>query len=62
MARVSFAGVKRIAIAIAWVVLFILVGGVLTFGTSELVPGWGGQNWAVARIGAFEDGVVDFLE
>ena len=54
MARVSFAGVKRIAIAIAWVVLFILVGGVLTFGISELVPGWGGQNWAVARIGAFE--------
>ena len=54
MARVSFVGVKRVGIAVAWVVLFTLVGGGLTFGISELVPGWGGQTWAVARIGAFE--------
>src|SRR5207253_8464950 len=54
MARVSFVGVKRVGIAVAWVVLFTLVSGGLTFGISEIMPGWGGQTWAVARIGAFE--------
>jgi CAAX protease family protein len=54
MARVSFAGLKRVGIAIAWVVLFTLVGGGITWGVSELVPGWGGPNWSVTRIGAFE--------
>jgi hypothetical protein len=54
MARVSFAGVKRFFIAIGWVVLFIAIGVGVTIGLSELVPGWGGQEWFVARTGVYE--------
>lgn len=58
MARVSFEGVKRAAIALGWAVLFTAIGLGILIGLSELVPGWGGQKWYVARIGIYE--VVGF--
>src|SRR5256885_2796227 len=54
MARVSFAAVKRIAITIGWVALFTGIAVGVTIGLSELVPGWGGRDWFVARTGACE--------
>jgi membrane protease YdiL (CAAX protease family) len=54
MARVSFADVKRVFIALGWVVLFIAVGVGIVVGLSQLVPGWGGQEWFVARTGIYE--------
>jgi membrane protease YdiL (CAAX protease family) len=54
MARVSFEAVKRGAIALGWTVLFIGVGVGVTIGVSELVPGWGGQEWSITRTGAYE--------
>jgi len=54
MARVSFADVKRVAIALGWVILFAGVAIGVTIGISELVPGWGGREWSVARTGVFE--------
>jgi membrane protease YdiL (CAAX protease family) len=54
MARVSFADVKRVGIALGWVVLFAAIAIGATIGISELVPGWGGQEWFVARTGIYE--------
>ena len=54
MARVSFAGLKRVGIALGWVVLFIAIGIGGTIGMAELVPGWGGQPWSIARTGSYE--------
>ena len=54
MARVSFADVKRVAIALGWVVLFWGVGFGLTILFAQLVPGWGGLTWEVVRTGVFE--------
>ena len=59
MARVSFADVKRVGIALAWVVLYAAIGLGLTIGISNLVPGWGGPWWFVFRNGAYE--VVAFV-
>ena len=59
MARVSFADVKRVGIALAWILLYAAIGVGITIGISELVPGWGGQQWFVFRTGAFE--VIGFL-
>ena len=53
MARVSFAAVKRALIALGWVVLFIVVGGGITYGLS-LLPEWGGADWLVPRTGIEE--------
>src|SRR5437773_913475 len=54
MARVSFADVKRVGIALGWAVLFIVIGIVIMIGLSQLVPGWGGREWFVARNGVYE--------
>ena len=53
MARVSFEGVKRVGIALGWLILFIAVAVGVIIGLSELVPGWGGQQWFVARSGVY---------
>ena len=49
MARVSFAGVKRVAINLGWIVLFAIVGGGVTMGLVKLVPAWGGDEYRVLR-------------
>jgi len=54
MARVSFEGVKRVVIALGWVVLFAVIGFGITFGVSPLLPDWGGSTWFVARNGIYE--------
>src|SRR5437016_2727910 len=54
MARVSSAGLKRVGIALGWVVLFVAIGIGGTIGMAELVPGWGGPSWFVARTGSYE--------
>jgi membrane protease YdiL (CAAX protease family) len=54
MARVSFAGVKRAGIALGWALLFVGIGIGATIGISELVPGWGGASWSIARTGVYE--------
>jgi membrane protease YdiL (CAAX protease family) len=54
MARVSFAGLKRVAIALAWLILFVVIGFGITFGVAPLLPDWGGPNWFVARNGVYE--------
>ena len=54
MARVSFADVKRVAIALGWVILFWVIGFGVTIGIAEFVPGWGGREWEVARNGVYE--------
>ena len=54
MARVSFAAVKRVGIALGWIVLFATIAIAVTIGMSEIVPGWGGREWFVARTGVFE--------
>ena len=59
MARVSFADVKRVAIALGWIALYALIGIGLTIGLSEMLPGWGGNQWFVFRNGLFE--VIGFL-
>jgi len=58
MARVSFEDVKRVGIALAWLLLFAAISIGIIIGASELVPGWGGQRWFIARNGAF--GVLGF--
>ena len=58
MARVSFADVKRIGIALAWIILFAAIAIGVTIGIAEVVPGWGGRVWFVARTGVYE--VVGF--
>src|SRR3989454_12502032 len=59
MARVSFADVKRVGIALAWILLYAAIGLGITIGIAELLPGWGGRRWYVFRTGAFE--VIGFL-
>lgn len=59
MARVSFADVKRVAIALGWIVLFIAIGIGITLGLSLLLPGWGGNVWFLFRNGVYE--VAGFL-
>ncbi len=59
MARVSFADVKRVGIALGWIVLYAVIGVALTIGISNMVPGWGGPRWFVFRNGAYE--VIAFL-
>jgi membrane protease YdiL (CAAX protease family) len=54
MARVSFEDVKRVGIALGWVVLFAAIAIGVTIGLSELVPGWVGQEWFVVRTGTYE--------
>lgn len=53
MARVSFAGVKRVAIALGWLFLFAVVAIGVIIGVASLVPGLGGRPWFVARNGAY---------
>ncbi len=59
MARVSLADVKRVGIALAWILLYAAIGVGITIGIAELVPGWGGGPWYVFRTGAFV--VIGFL-
>ena len=54
MARVSFADVKRVAIALGWIVLFAGIGIGITIGLSELLPVWGGNLWFLFRNGLYE--------
>ena len=53
MARVSFADVKRVGIALGWVVLFAALGIGLMIGVANAVPRWGGQRWFVTRNGVY---------
>jgi membrane protease YdiL (CAAX protease family) len=59
MARVSFEDVKRVGIALAWILLYAAIGLGITIGIAELVPGLGGGLWYVFRTGAYE--VIGFL-
>jgi membrane protease YdiL (CAAX protease family) len=59
MARVSFADVKRVGIALAWLLLYAAIGLGVTIGISALVPGLGGPTWYVFRNGAYE--VIGFV-
>ncbi len=59
MARLSFVDVKRVAIALAWIVLYAVIGLAITIGISNMVPAWGGPHWFVLRNGAYE--VVGFV-
>jgi membrane protease YdiL (CAAX protease family) len=59
MARVSFEDVKRVGIALAWIILYAAIGLGITIGIAQLVPGWGGPMWFVFRQGAFE--VIGFV-
>jgi membrane protease YdiL (CAAX protease family) len=54
MARVSFAGLKRLGIALAWIVLFAVIGGGIIAGVASVLPNWGGPTWFVARTGVYE--------
>ena len=54
MARVSFAAVKGVGITLGWAALFVGIGVGAIWGASEVVPGWGGREWSIARTGAFE--------
>jgi len=54
MARVSFAAVKRVGIALGWVVLFWVIGLGLTYFGAMSLPAWGGPAWDVARTGVLE--------
>lgn len=54
MARVSFEDVKRVGIALGWIILYALVGIGITIGLSNMVPGWGGNVWFLFRNGAYE--------
>jgi len=58
MARVSFAGLKQLGIALAWLVLFAVISVGVIIGLAEVVPGWGGSTWFLARNGIF--GVIGF--
>ncbi len=59
MARVSFADVKRVGIALAWLLLYAAIGIGITIGISAVAPGWGGPAWFVFRNGTYE--VIGFL-
>ena len=54
MARVSFADVKGVGIALGWLLLFAVISIPIIIGVSSLVPGWGGLNWFFVRNGAYE--------
>jgi membrane protease YdiL (CAAX protease family) len=49
MARVSFEGVRRAGIALAWILLFFVIGFGLTIGLAQVLPGWGGPGWQLTR-------------
>lgn len=52
MARVSFVGLSRwreIGSAVLWLALFAAIGISVTIVLSDLVPGVGGRQWALAR-------------
>jgi CAAX protease family protein len=53
MARVSFLAVKRGGIALGWLILFLAIGGGITYGIAALVPGWG-ADWSIVQSGAYE--------
>ncbi len=53
MARVSFVDVKRVGIALGWVVLFGAMGIGVTIGLANALPGWGGRDWFVTRNGVY---------
>lgn len=53
MARVSFAGVKRVAIALGWLFLFAILAVGVVILVAGLVPNLGGPAWFVARNGAY---------
>lgn len=59
MARVSFAGLKQAGITLAWLVLYIAVGVLVSILVSEVVPGVGGADWAFARNACYS--VAGFL-
>src|SRR3990170_666960 len=40
---------KRVAIALGWVVLFFALGFGITIALAVLLPGWGGAPWQLAR-------------
>ena len=54
MARVSFMGLRRVLITIGWVLVFVFIGGVTTYGLFVFVPEWGGQRWFIARNGIYQ--------
>jgi membrane protease YdiL (CAAX protease family) len=54
MARVSFEDVKRVVIALGWILLFAVIGIVVTVGFANLLPGWGGNIWFLFRNGLYE--------
>jgi membrane protease YdiL (CAAX protease family) len=54
MARVSFAGLKRVLISLGWVALFIALGVLIVWGLMRILPTWGGPEWAWARTGVVE--------
>jgi membrane protease YdiL (CAAX protease family) len=53
MPRVSFEDVKRVGIAIAWVLLFVVVGAGCTWLIDRILPVWAPQ-WFVLRTGTTE--------
>ncbi len=54
-ARGSFADqTKRLGLALGWIVLYGVIGVVVTIGLSQLIPGWGGREWFLFRNGAYE--------
>ena len=57
MARVSFEDVKRVGIAVLWVLLFVFVAAGCTWLLDRILPGWAPQ-WFVLRTGVME--VVGF--
>lgn len=55
MARVSFAAVKRVAIALGWIVLFAAVAIGVDYGlTKAFGSRWSGTALSVVPVGAFE--------
>ncbi|HEY6852989.1 MAG TPA: type II CAAX endopeptidase family protein [Gemmatimonadales bacterium] len=54
-ARVSFADQsKRVGRALGWIVIYAVIGVIITIALAELVPGWGGREWFLVRNGAYE--------
>jgi membrane protease YdiL (CAAX protease family) len=43
MARVSFVALKRLAINVAWIVLFVVVGGGVSVGLAKVLPAWSAE-------------------
>jgi membrane protease YdiL (CAAX protease family) len=59
MARVSFDDVRRVGIALGWIILYAMLGIGITIGLANMVPGWGGNLWFLFRNGVYE--VIGFL-